>query len=223
MRRNDTPIETPPHTVRQGIREWARREPALAARLGLILACSVIRWGYLLVAGRFAPLLPSHPASQLREHPFLGKHLSIEALIDWMNQAILVGWGLASWGFQRQLNRNRKEGGLQIGWRIVDVVAIAALIQLDDALMSPLTVAFAVLIVASGFWARADDIFPTMLLSMLAYLTLVVAYRFIHPGLDRPYRHFHYLVALGLLGLMLVHQANRTQALARSCGATNPE
>ena len=75
------------------------------------------------------------------------------------------------------------------------------------------------LIVASAFWARADQILQTTLLSMSGYILLVFLYRFNHENLDRPYRHFHYLVVLALLGLMLIHQANRTRALARICGA----
>jgi len=47
---------------------------------------------------------------------------------------------------------------------------------------------------------------------------LALSYRLNHPDLDRPYRHFHYLVGLALLGLMLIHLANRTRALARICG-----
>jgi hypothetical protein len=35
---------------------------------------------------------------------------------------------------------------------------------------------------------------------------------------ERAYRHFHYLVGLALLGLMLTYQANRTQALRGSAG-----
>ena len=42
--------------------------------------------------------------------------------------------------------------------------------------MSPLTVAFAVLIVASAFWARADQIIQATLLSMAGYGLLVLAY-----------------------------------------------
>ena len=86
--------------------------------------------------------------------------------------------------------------------------------------MSPLTVAFAVLIVASAFWARADQILQTTLLSMAAYIILALIYRLIHPDLDRLYRHFHYLVGLALLGLMLTYQANRTRALR---GSAEPE
>ena len=92
----------------------------------------------------------------------------------------------------------------RLGWRFVDVVALSLLIELDDALMSPLTVAFAVLVVASAFWARADQILQTTLLSMAGYILLVLIYRLNHADLDRPYRHFHYLVGLALLGLMLI-------------------
>ncbi len=53
-------------------------------------------------------------------------------------------------------------------------MALALIIQLDDALMSPLTVAFAVLIVASAFWARADQILQTTLLSMAGYIIALV-------------------------------------------------
>jgi hypothetical protein len=71
--------------------------------------------------------------------------------------------------------------------------------------------------VASAFWARADQILQTTILSMAGYTLLVLLYRYTHPGVDHPYRHFHYLVGLALLCVMLVHQANRTRALARIC------
>lgn len=96
---------------------------------------------------------------------------------------------------------------------------MALLIQLDDALMSPLTVAFPVLIVASAIWARADQVLQTTLLSMAGYVLLVLGYRYFHPGDDRPWRHFHYLVGLAAIGSMLTYQANRTRALERICGA----
>jgi hypothetical protein len=98
-------------------------------------------------------------------------------------------------------------------------VALCLLIELDDALMSPLTVAFAVLIVASAFGARAAQILQTTVLSMAGYIILALSYRLNHPDLDRPYRHFHYLVGLVVLGLMLTYQANRTRALERICAA----
>jgi serine/threonine-protein kinase len=211
-------VETPSHTAWQLGRDWARSEPALAARLAVIVACSVILWGYRLIVGRYAPLPLDHWARRPEVAAILGAIGPIAAVLVWMNQVLLAAWGLASWAFQRQLTRN-KQGGLQLGWRVVDVTTLSLLILLDDALMSPLPVAFAVLIVASAFWARADQILRTTLLSMAGYTLLAFLYRSSHPSLDRPYRHFHYLVGLALLGLMLTYQANRTRALARICGA----
>ena len=216
--RNEPLVETPTHTAWQRVRDWGRSEPALAARLAVIVACSAIIWGFRLIAGRYAPLLPDHWARRLDDSGILGGYGWVETVLVWLNQAILATWGLVSWALQRQLTRKRESSGLQLGWRVVDVAALSLLIELDDALMSPLTVAFAVLIVASAFWARADQILQTTLLSMAGYILLVLSYRLNHPDLDRPYRHFHYLVGLALLGMMLTYQANRTRALARICG-----
>jgi hypothetical protein len=176
-------------------------------------------WGYVGITGGFAPLSQSHWAAPLADSGIFCGYGSVQAVLVWMNQAIFIAWGLASWAFQCQLTRTREEGGLQFGWRLVDVVALVLIIQLDDALMSPLTVSFAVLIVASAFWVRADQIVQTTLLSISGYLALILIYGRTHHGLDHSYRHFHYLIALALLGLMLIHQANRTRALARICGA----
>ncbi len=212
-------VHTEPHTVWQRVRDWARSEPALAARLAVIVACSVIIWSFRAIVGRFAPIHVGHWVRQLADSGVLRGYNSVAAVLVWLSQVILVAWGLASWAFQPQLTRKREEGGLQLGWRFVDVLALSLLIEIDDALMSPLTVAFAVLIVASALWARADQFLQTTLLSMSAYVALMLIYTLTHHGLDHPYRHFHYLVALALLGFMLIHQANRTCALARICGA----
>jgi serine/threonine-protein kinase len=216
----DEPLaHTPTHTVWQRVRDWARREPALAARLAVIVACSAIIWGNLAITGKYATLSPVHWANRPEVAALRGSLGPIKPVLVWMTQVLLVAWGLASWAFQRQLTRKREDGGLQFGWRLVDVLALSLIIQLDDALMSPLTVFFAVLIVASAFWARAVQILQTTLLSMSGYVALALIYRLNHPDLDRPYRHLHYLVGLAMLGLMLIHQANRTRALARICGA----
>ena len=197
--------------------QWARRAPALAARLAAVVACSSIIWGYRLITGRFAPLEADHPVVTIILSGIglsASKAVTMLVLV-WANQVILVAWGLISWACQRRLDRSRRDDGIQFGWRIADVVTLVLLIQLDDALLSPLTVAFAVLIVASAFWSRADQIIQTTLLSMAGYSLLVLVHWRCHGSLDHPYRHLHYLVALAILCLILVDQANRTRALVR--------
>ena len=192
--------------------------PALSARLAVIVACSAILWSYRLIVGKYAPLLQDHWAGRPAVAAILGALGPIESVLVWMNQALLAAWGLASWAFPPPAHPKQTRRR-PIGWRVVDVAALCLLIQLDDALMSPLPVAFAVLIVASAFRARADQILQATLLTMAGYTLLALLYRSNHPNLDRPYRHFHYLVGLALLGLMLIYQANRTLAPLRICEA----
>jgi serine/threonine-protein kinase len=210
-----------PEAVSDRVVQWIRRAPALAARLAVIVVCSAILWGYPRVTGRFAPLAENHPVVRtiLSRLGFNHGDQAAAAVLVWASQMTLIAWGVASWVFQRQLDRSRLDGGLQFGWRVADVAALVLLIQLDDALMSPLTVAFAVLIVASAFWSRAGQIMQATLLSMAGYVVLVVIHLLNQQGTDRHYRHLHYLVGLALIGLMLSFQANRTQALARISGS----
>jgi serine/threonine-protein kinase len=214
---------TPPEGPWRRLVDWARREPALAVRLALIVACSATMWGYWVGNGSFPGLWPSHWAWLIKRlverSGVFGGSIPIEAILVGMNQAILIAWGLASWAFQRRLNRRRDQGGLEFGWRLADVAAMTLVIEFDDALMSPLIVVYTVLIVASALWARADEIRQTTLLSMAGYVLLVLSFRRFHPPEEvLLWRHFEYLACLAAIGLMLTYQANRTRALARICG-----
>jgi serine/threonine-protein kinase len=213
----------PPEGLLRRLMDWARREPALAVRLAVIVACSAIMWGYWVANGSFAGLQPSYWAwlvkGLVEGAGVFGGSIPIDAILVGMNQAILIAWGLASWAFQRRLNRRRDESGPQFGWRLADVAAITLVLEFDDALMSPLVVVYPVVIVASALWARADEVRQTTLLSMAGYVLLVLSFRWFHPpAAVRLWRHFEYLACLAAIGLMLTYLANRTRALTRICG-----
>jgi serine/threonine-protein kinase len=208
----------PPEDLLHRVVDWSRREPALAVRLAAIVACSAIMWGSQIAWPSIASV-PRHWEVLMKRTGLFSDIISIEAFLVWVCQANLLVWGLASWAFQRRLNRSQDQGGPQFGWRLVDVAVLTLMIELDDGLMSPLTLFLAVPIVAAGFSARADRILHTTLLSMAGYVLLVLSYRLSHPPEDYlPWRHFHYLAILAVLGLMQIYQANRTRALARFCG-----
>ena len=120
---NEPLVETPPQAALQHLRHWARSEPALAARLSVIIACSAILWGFRLIAGRYAPLPTDHWAGRSEVAVVLRTFGPLETVLVWMNQVILAAWGLASWAFQRRLSRSGRAGGPQLGWRIVNVAA----------------------------------------------------------------------------------------------------
>ena len=214
------PLTDPPDGLWRRLRHQVKREPALYARLAVIIACSTIVWGYPLITGNFAPLSDDHWAKKMDWSNLIGWSGSVELILVLMNQAILIAWGMASSAFQSRLNRRKFLGGTQLGWRVVDVIAISLLILLDDALMSPLSVAFAVLIVASALSVKVEEVRQTTYLSMTGYTILACIYTMNH-GTAHVYRHFHYLVGLACLGAMLAHQTWRTEALTRISESRN--
>jgi serine/threonine-protein kinase len=212
------PLPEPPEGHWRHLVHWAKSEPELAARLGVVVAASALIWAFRLFVGRSAPLA-DHWASRFATPGDPRALLAVEAVLVWATQGILVGWGLASWLFQWWLNRTSSPRLVQFAWRVVDVAAIVLIIYLDDALMSPLTVAFAVLIASAALWNRPGHIVETTILSTAGYCILALLYRLDHPdrGLDHPYRHLHYLAGLACLCLILAYQAGRTRALLRIC------
>jgi serine/threonine-protein kinase len=219
FREGEPLIYAQPETPLERFVQWTQRVPSLAARLAIIVTCSAVMWAFPSMPGTDHLADPVVEAFLSRlGHDVQGQRQQVEVVLMWAIQALLIGWGLISWIFQRQLLRSRRDDGLQIAWRLSDVAVLIFILLLDDALMSPLTILFPALIVASAFWARPGEIIRTTLLSMAGYSYLAVFHWLTHAGWDHPYRHVHYLIWLALTGLMLAYQANRTQALARISG-----
>ncbi len=152
------PLPIPPDGPWRRIVYWARRQPALAARLGVIVACSVILWGYAAVKGGLATLQQDHWVRGTASAAILPPGVPIEVPFAVLTQLILLTWGATSWFFQRMLERNPDRDRPRFAWWLVNIVSLCLLIQLDDALMSPLTVAFPILIAASALSGRAAQV-----------------------------------------------------------------
>ena len=212
---------TPPGSA---FRDWARSEPALAARLAVIVALLGHHLGLSPDRGACAPLLPDHWARRLEVSGILRGYGSVEQVLVWLNQAILAAWGLASWAFQRRAHRERDRRRPRD--RLADrrrrgaVPAHRARRCPDEPADRRLRGAHRGLrLLGQG---RRDPSDHDPVDGRLHHL-LALSYWLNHPDLDRPYRHFHYLVGLALLGLMLTDQANRTHALGRSVRAENEQ
>ncbi|MBY0395894.1 MAG: hypothetical protein K2X91_05400, partial [Thermoleophilia bacterium] len=201
-------VQTHPPGLRARLTRWARRKPGLAARLGAVAACSAIIWANRLAmsAGLYGP-----PRAGWSLGP-----LSLDrGWLTWADQLLFLAWAVASVGFQHALDRRGWSRGIICAWLAADVACLTALLMLNDALASPLTVAYAVLIAASGLWSRWRIVAATTALAMAGYAALVVETWLAGEPLGYAYWHLHFLAGLAILGCITAHQVRRLRALGR--------
>jgi serine/threonine-protein kinase len=204
------PIHARPENLRERVVQWARREPALAWRLILVVACSAIMWAYCFrtfgLAGIFYPRIPPSTLE------YLLPRWATRSAPMW-NQAILGMWALESWAYQRLSHRNRWAKWTCQTWLATDIILLTILIAIDDALMSPLIVIYPILIGASGLWVQVRTVACATAIAMAAYILLVIdAYYVRRVGLAQAHRHFHFLAGLAILGIMTAYQAHRLKS-----------
>jgi serine/threonine protein kinase len=198
--RRETIEATPPSVLQQAWR-WARREPALATRVGALVLF------YLAVTAFFF-----RPGSDVDREYYLGTSL------------IVVVWMMASIVFQRLLTRRRWELAARFLWGILDTLLLLAVLLLGDGVASPMVVGFPLLIVAAGLWSHVRLVWFVTGLSLVAYATLVAKYyHYLAPyaaGTKRDFdyhfdRHVYFLISLLLCGCLVAYQVSRTRALNR--------
>jgi len=200
-----------PEGAREGLSRWARREPAVAARLGIAVGCSAVLWLYQLYYGHGVNTPPSGGDWNDR-FPYL----TVTAL-RWSNQSLLASWALAAWAFQRWSYRAGCTDWSRRAWLTTDILFLTAVIGLNDGLMSPLTVAFAALIVASGLWFHVPTVAYTTALSVAAYVALIAFDRFAARSVPGPVHKYHhyYIIALAAIGVMVTFLVLRVRALVQ--------
>jgi predicted Ser/Thr protein kinase len=176
----------------QLLRRWARREPALASRLGTMAICgAIIQANYYLV-GNLAPAIH-------RE--------SIAVVVAWAVVSLVCQWILQSppWAqFGRVL------------WALADVGLFTVLVAINHGLTTALVAGYFPLVVASGLWFRESLVWITTGLAVGAYGFLVL-FETWHQrlGSDSPYRHFVFAAVLAVAGLITSYQVKRVRALSR--------
>jgi serine/threonine-protein kinase len=174
----------------QRLRRWARREPALVARLAALAVCFVIvHLNYLWFANVSFTL-----------------HLQV--------LAVLAVWMLSSVVFQQGLKRDRWADVVPFAWSAVDLVLLTLLLILTDNWAGPLLVGYPLLVAASGLWFRARLVWFTTIVAEFAYMILLA---FSPYGLisNEPHHRLIFLVALLVLGFVVAYQVRRIRALSR--------
>jgi serine/threonine-protein kinase len=175
----------------QRLRRWARREPALASRLGTLTILIVI----------------------IQANYFLSRSVSLELHAKIL--VILTAWALVSWLCQWLLRREWSPALVPLVWSAADVIMLTSLLILDEASSSQLVVGYPVLIGASGLWFRVQLVWFTTALIELGYVVLVIDAALREGQLLDPHRHLIFMVALAALAFIVAYQVYRVRVLSR--------
>ena len=186
------PVEARREGLWHRVRRWARREPALATRLGTLAACGLIvlaHFYYVRMPGKDIPRGPI---------------------------AVALVWALTSMGFQALLRRGRWPSVVRYAWAAADVALFTSLVALSDVLQTSLVAGYFLLVVASGLWFRERLVWATTFLAVSAYSTLAVRENLLDQD-DAPsnaYRYVIFATALAVSGVIVAYQVKRVRTLS---------
>ena len=176
---------------------WARREPALASRLGVfILFYGVESVNYYLLDRWGADF--HYPVT-----------------------AVLAVWVVLSFLFQRLMRREAWQVVIPAAWALVDAAALLCVLLLGDGRASPLMIGYPLLIVAAGLWFRVRLVWLMTALAVASYAVLAVDYyvvRTVDFKQASPINsddHVYFVVGLIVMGAAVAYQVQRVRALSR--------
>jgi len=189
LRGEDVEARSP--ALPQRLRRWLRREPALVLRLLALGTSAVIAQVRYLLTPDASPGL---------HHEVLG---------------VLGVWAVASALLQRWQRLEKAPMLVRYTWAGADLLLLTWLMQIMEALDSPLMIGYPLLVAASGLWFRVSLVWFTTAGCLLGYGWLVLVA--LRQGLPPAMPHYHLIFGLGLLleGTMLAYQVQRVRALSR--------
>ncbi len=182
------PVRLPPTSMRDRVTRWARREPALASRLGvLIVAILIVQLFY-----------------QTGGHRDLAQHAEVIGL--------LALWTALSVICQRLLTRDGWERVVPYLWAVADAACYTGVLLLADGPLGPVLIGFPVLVAGAGLWAEVKLVWFMTGVTTLSYAVLTW-FRF-EPG--TPW-HYPLIFAFSLVGtgFIVAHQVHRLKSLTR--------
>lgn len=183
----------------QKIRRWARREPAVAARLsGLGLVSLLTEFNY-----RF-----------LSPEPDAGAHF-------WV-QVVLGLWAVLTALFQQLQRRGWESDPLRGAWIVGDMACLTMLLWIMGDLDTPLLIGYPLMIAASGLWFREGVVWFTTALAVAGYAGLFglagLEWRRAGPGWSKPdalpYANI-FVACLLLTGYVVARLVKRIKAIGQ--------
>jgi serine/threonine-protein kinase len=184
-----------PPTLPQRCWSWARRQPALASRLGALGLFYIVE-----------------TVNYLAVHHNARFHNSVSVVI--------ALWVIAAVACQHMLEFRGWSFPARYAWGTLDTLALLNVLLVGNGAASPLVVGYPLVIVASGLWFRVRFVWFVTLLSLLSYGVLVFDFYWRRTPELRvpPYaagdRHVIFAVALILLGLIIAYLVERVRILS---------
>jgi eukaryotic-like serine/threonine-protein kinase len=182
---------------RRGLRwvvGWARREPGLACRLGLLTVGGIL--------GHFK--LTRDPTATTAQYTAA--------------MSLLAVWAAASIGFQTLLRRDRFANGVMAVWLAADSTFLTVLLAVNHCLESPLALMYGLFVAASGVWFRVHLVWVATVAAVAGYGGLVVELA-ARSELSQPIlRHAIAGVALAAEGAVVAYQVRRARLLGQAGG-----
>ncbi len=173
---------------------WARREPGLACRLGLIGVCGLI--GHI--------------------------KLSRDPTVDFVQHAsalsMLVAWAGVSIVCQTLLRRDPTGNRVMPVWLVADAGFLTGLLVLNRCAESPLSMIYGLFVAASGVWFRVNLVWVATSAAVAGY-AILVAEEAIRGTLTQAV-HRHAIAAISLLavGAVVAYQVRRARLLGQAGG-----
>lgn len=200
----DEPVEAKRAGWLGRVRRWARREPALATRLGALGGFVALEMFSFHVLGR--------RFDTQNQHSLWGFHVPMLALA--------AVWGVSSIGFQQWLEQARRPTITRLAWSFCDILMLLIGLLIADGVASGLIAVFPLLIVASGLWSQLRLVWFTTIVSVTSYAGLAIDFHVRRSDLQLKYdlafdRHLAFVVAMLLLGTTTAHQVRRLRSLSR--------
>jgi serine/threonine-protein kinase len=182
------PVHLPPRSIADTFVRWARREPALASRLGVLSVAIVVVQSYFQLGG----------------HEDLVEHLQV--------MGVLALWTAISFVCQRLLSREEWERSIPYLWAAADAVCYTAVLCLADGPLGPIVIGYPVLVVGAGLWNEVCLVWFMTAVTTVSYLFLVAMGYEAEPPWHYP---IIFIVALIGTGFIVAFQVHRLRSLSR--------
>jgi serine/threonine-protein kinase len=181
-------VEARPQGAWPRLQRWARREPALVSRLaGLAVLTAILQANYHLDAARDTPL-----------------HLQV--------LAVVAAWAAAAWVCQRLQAQRRWADAGRLAWVALEPFLVTALLLLTGNALSPLLIAYPLLVAGSGLWFQVRLVWAATATAVVGFAVLAACSRSLQM---LPYQAVVFGVGLVILGAIVAHQVQRVRALSR--------